>query len=207
MKGAFRFLASTLSVGFFAVLPILLCYLLLAQLIDMLMVLTSPIVDLLPDLSFAGISDRQLVAVVLLVVLLLVVGLLARTGGGQWAGRWLDRTLLRSLPLYELLRNLATRLSGDENVFRFRPALVTIRPGVRELGFVVEEPANGDYTVFMPSAPTPTIGSVRIISAENLLVLDVPAMRMLGCIASWGDGAAALLKAARPEKTGQQGRS
>ena len=153
MKSALRFLASTLTVGVVALLPILLCHLLLGQLVDLVLVLSTRILDLLPDLSFAGLTDRQLVAVVLLVALLLVVGLIAQTRIGQRTGTWFERTFLGRLPLYELLRSLASRLSGAEDVVRFPPVSVTVRPGVLELGFIVEDSADGAYTVFIPRRP------------------------------------------------------
>jgi uncharacterized membrane protein len=191
-----RFLAHTLAFGFFAALPLLLVYLLLGQLIDLVFVLTTPILDLLPALGMGDAVRQQLAAVALLVLLLLALGLAARTGSGQSLGRWLERSFLQRLPLYDLLRNLAKRLSGAEDVFSFRPAMVLVQPGIRLLGFIVEEHENGDYTIFLPLAPTPTVGTVYVASAERVSVLHAPATRALSCIASWGDRTAAVLNEA-----------
>jgi uncharacterized membrane protein len=188
-----RWLTSTLALGLFAVLPVLLLYLLLGQLIDMLLVLTTPVLDLLPEIGLTDATQRQVVAAVLLIGLLLLVGLFAQTGIGRRAGSWLERTFLHRLPLYELLRSLSTRLSGGEDAATFRPATVSILPGVRSLGFIVEEHASGSFTVFVPFAPTPTFGSIYIVEPDRVRFVDGKARAALSCVASWGDGTAALV--------------
>jgi uncharacterized membrane protein len=193
MKSPIRFLASTLAIGFFAVLPVLLFYLLLGQLVDMLLVLTTPVLDLLPDTRLGDATQRQVVATALLIGLLLLVGIAAQTGPGRRTGHWFERNVLHRLPLYALLRNLSTRLSGEQDASKFRPATVTILPGVRSLCFIVEEHASGDFTVFVPFAPTPTLGSIYVVEHDRVIFVEGKARQALSCVASWGDGTAALV--------------
>jgi uncharacterized membrane protein len=193
MKRIGRFLLRHIVIGFFAMLPVLLLYLLLGQLFDMAIALTTPITDVLPDSAFSDAVQQHFIAAVLLVMILGLVGLAARTELGTTICERLERRYLKRLPLYEMLRNLAGSLSGNEAVTGYRPALVTIGAGVRTLAFIIEEHTNGDYTIFVPLAPTPGVGQIQIVSATTIHLLDAPAMQALNCIMNWGDGTAALL--------------
>jgi len=194
-----------LTTGFFALLPVLLIYLLIGQLLDMLMALTTPILDILVLEGFS--ANRRLTAALLLLLLIVLAGLAALTQFGRRFGSWLEETVLSRLPLYSMLRNLASRLSGDEGLTSFHPALVTTWPHMRAIAFVVEEHANGDYTIFMPIAPAPSLGYVHIMSREHVEILDVPARAALSAVLSWGDGAEAALAAAKGQGPESQPRS
>jgi uncharacterized membrane protein len=197
-----RWLLRVFGIGFFTVLPVLLIYLLIGQLFDMMMSLTQPILDFLPDSSVLNF-DAQLLAVILLLGLLLIVGLAALTGPGRALGEWLEQNLLSKLPLYDMFRNLASRFAGEKGVSHFTPALVKTWPNMRTFAFVVEEHADGNYTIFMPIAPTPSVGYVSVIAREDVELLDVPAQQALSAVLSWGDGAeAALRKASQPAANG-----
>ena len=201
MKSALK----TLGIGFFAVLPVLIVYLLIGQLFDMLMALMTPLNDLLPETGIVLHASKSTRAAIGLVALLLLVGIAAQTRTGRKAGDWVQRSLLNRLPLYPMLRSLAQGLSGDEYLDKFRPALVATWPNLRTFAFVMEEHANGDCTIFMPIAPTPNVGYVSVVGREHLQMLDVPARKALGAVLSWGDGAAAVLAAAQVSVQGSRG--
>jgi uncharacterized membrane protein len=187
-------LVKVFATGFFAVLPVILVYLLVGQLLDMMMVLTVPILDFLPE-GGAFDLDAQVLAVVLLLALLFLIGLAALTGPGQRLGDWVERTALSKVPLYDMFRNLASRLGGDEKLSHFKPALVRTWGNMQTFAFVVEEHANGDYTIFIPIAPTPSVGYVSIIGPDDVRLLDVPASKALSAVLSWGHGAAEAVQA------------
>ena len=193
MKSALK----ALGIGFFAVLPVLIVYLLIGQLFDLLLALAAPLNDLLPATGIVLHLSMPLRAAIWLVALLLLVGIAAQTGTGRKVGDWVERSLLNRLPLYPMLRSLAQGLSGDEDLDKFRPALVATWPNLRTFAFVVEEHANGDCNIFIPIAPTPNVGYVSVVGRGHLQMLDVPARKALGAVLSWGDGAAAVLDADR----------
>ena len=185
----------TLAIGFFAVLPVLIVYLLIGQLFDLLLALAAPLNDLLPATGIVLPLSKPLRATICLVALLLLVGIAAQTRTGRKVGDWVERSLLNRLPLYPMLRSLAQGLSADEELAKLRPALVTTWPNLRTFAFVVEEHANGDCTIFMPIAPTPNVGYVSVVGREHLRMLNLPAGKALGVVMSWGEGAAAALGA------------
>jgi uncharacterized membrane protein len=121
MKRIGRYLLRHIVIGFFAMLPVLLLYLLLGQLFDMAIALTTPITDVLPDSAFSDAVQQHFIAAVLLVMILGLVGLAARTELGTTIGERRERRYLKRLPLYEMLRNLAGSLSGNEAVTGYRP--------------------------------------------------------------------------------------
>lgn len=61
--------------------------------------------------------------------------------------------------------------------------------------FIVETLENGQYTVFVPSAPTPMAGSIYILPAERVHPVDIPFTKAIGVISKWGDGAGEFLRA------------
>lgn len=193
-----RSLLRVLGTGLFAVLPVLLIYLLLGQLFEMMMVLTVPIMDFLPEGGPSDLSN-QTVAVVLLLLSLLIVGLAALTAPGKRFGDWLERKALNRIPLYDMFRKLSSRLGGNDQLTQFKPVLVRTWPTTRTFAFVVEEHTNGDYTVFLPIAPTPGVGYVCVMSRRDVQPLKAPASEALSAIVSWGHGAEAALRAAPAE--------
>jgi len=77
---------------------------------------------------------------------------------------------------------------------QLQPALIGTDPGTDLLGFIVEEHAGGKFTVLVPLAPTPGVGTLQIVSREKVQKLEVPMKEALGAILNWGAGTEALLK-------------
>ena len=188
-----NWLLKSLGLGLLALLPVLLIYLLVGQLVDMFVALTAPLQDVLPERAWVLPGGRTLRSVFWLIVVLLLVGMAARTAIGRRIGDWFERGVLRKLPLYSMLRGLTRALSEDEDLDRFRPALVTTWPHMQMFAFVVEEHANGDYTIFMPIAPTPNIGYVGVVGRAHVELVDVAPRAAMSAVLSWGDGAEAAL--------------
>ena len=179
--------------GFFVVLPVLLAGLVLEKIYHVLEAVILPLVDALPGEIFHNPVIRGFVIIIAIVALLLLVGLLARTRKGQVIGRWLEARCLNRLPFYAMLRNIASGLAGKEDEKSLRPVIVTVQPGLQQLGLLVERHADGSGTVFFPSSPNPGSGSVLIVEASLIRELHVPAHRIFNCLSSWGYGTTAVL--------------
>ena len=67
--------------------------------------------------------------------------------------------------------------------------------------FLIEELADGRFTVFVPSVPTPFAGAVYILSRERVHPLEVPFTQALQSISRWGSGSKELVAAMKPEPT------
>lgn len=51
---------------------------------------------------------------------------------------------------------------------------------------IVERHADGSCTVFVPSAPTPAMGAIYILSAGRVYEVDVPLVQLAACVSKWG---------------------
>jgi uncharacterized membrane protein len=56
------------------------------------------------------------------------------------------------------------------------------------VGFVVEEHEGGDRTVFVPLAPTPSVGRVYIVQEAQIRRLQGSMGPALGAVMQWGVG-------------------
>ena len=156
----------------------------------------EPIAKLVPQ-HFVG---ENLVALVLLLVICFGTGLLVRTKLGEWLGRWLEQRIFDRVPGYTLFRSLTRRLTGREEGQSFQPALVEIEEALMP-AFIIEKHADGQFTVFLSSSPTPMAGAIYILSPERVHPVDVPLRKAMVCITKWGAGAAEMRTAMRPGKT------
>ncbi len=199
MKNLPKLALSKIVDGFLLLLPFLLTYLMMGQLFDGMMALATPIADVLPIGVFTTIWALRFAAAGLLVIICLFVGLAMETPAARSVGKWIEDKFLNRIPPYVILRSLARRISGRDVPDQLQPALVSIGPEIRTLAFIVEEHTDGYFTVFVPLAPTPGVGTLQIVNSSKVDKLDSSIKDALGCIMNWGTGIEALLK---PKKAG-----
>jgi uncharacterized membrane protein len=160
--------------------------------------LVMPLVERLPH----HFRFPTLIASLLLFLACLVAGLLAQTRAGRVAGTSLEGAILNRIPGYSMVRSITRRIGNVDETERFAPALAEMEDALVP-AFVVEEHADGRYTVFVPSAPTPGVGAIYIIARERVHMVDLPFLKTVMCVSSWGVGCVELLKSMRhaPEST------
>ena len=66
------------------------------------------------------------------------------------------------------------------------------------MGFQIEDNGNGSITVFIPTVPTITIGTLYVVDSERVKKLDVSTMEFIDCISEWGVGSRALFDREAP---------
>jgi uncharacterized membrane protein len=195
-----EFIKSTLLSGVVVMLPLGLVFLIVLKIVDLLGPLATLLVEYLPyHLRFP-----DLIASLLLLLACLVAGLVAQTRAGQGLGTSLESAILNRIPGYSMVRSITRRIGNAEESEKFAPAFVELESTLVP-GFVVEEHADGRCTVFVPSAPTPGVGAIYIISRERVHLVDAPFLKTVKCVTSWGVGAAELLQVMRrpPDSTKQ----
>jgi uncharacterized membrane protein len=194
-----EFIKSTLVSGVLVILPLGLGAMVLLKIVDMLRPLATLLVEWIPH----GFRFPNLIVLLLLLLVCLAAGLLAQTRAGRGAGTSLEGVLLNRIPGYSLVRSLTRRIGNAEESEKFAPALVEIEDALVP-AFVVEEHADGRYTVFVPSAPTPAVGVVYIIARERVHIVDAPFMKTVRCVSSWGVGSKDLVLAMRDSRESAQ---
>jgi uncharacterized membrane protein len=188
-----EFLKAILISGVLVILPFGLAAMILLKVVEMIRPLAAALASWMPH----GLRFPTLIASLILLLVCLAVGLLAQTRAGRGAGASLESVILNRIPGYSMVRSLTRRIGNVEESEEFSPALVEIEDALVP-GFVVEEHTDGRYTVFIPSAPTPAVGTVYIIARERVHILDASFIKTVKCVSSWGVGSKELLRAMRP---------
>lgn len=194
MRVAREFITSTIVGGLFIVVPLYLAVLLLLKGMQTVRVLVQPVATLLPE----WLPAEGLFSLLLVLAICFVVGMVVRTQAGH-AIRERVEVYFEKLPGYELLRSLTRRLAGDTEQAAWKPALVEIEEALVP-AFVIEEHADGQFTVFVPSVPTPFAGTVYVIGRARVHVVDVPFTQAVRSISRWGSGSEKLVAAMRKDR-------
>lgn len=194
MKTLAEFFKTTLIGGVLVILPVYVAILLLAKMVGGLLALLAPVTAGIP----AGLQFRQIAAILLLVVACFIVGLIVRTGPGLRAKNACERAVLERLPAYGFLRGLARQLTGHGDEHTMEPCLAEIEEALVP-AFIVEDLGDGQYTVLVPSAPTPMAGSIYILPKERVHPVDIPFTKAIGVFSKWGTGAGDFVRARKPQ--------
>ena len=184
----------TLIAGALVLVPIYLAVLMLLKATQSLMGLVRPVTALVPE----WVPAERLLSLGVILIACFFVGAVVRTRMGRIARDRIEKSLFERVPGYGLFRSLAQRLAGqgEENVWK--PALAEIEDALVP-AFIVEELADGRFTVFVPSVPTPFAGAVYVLSRERVHPVDVPFTEAIKAVSRWGAGSAQLVAAMRDE--------
>jgi len=191
MRSLAEFTKTTLVGGVLIILPLYVSLLLLAKVVSSLLAMVGPITNRVVP---AWVEFREALAIVVLVGICFVAGLVVRTGPGLRAKNLLEQTVLERLPGYAVLRGLAGRFAGQGSESPFAPALVEIEEALVP-ALVIERLPDNSYTVLVPSVPTPMAGSLYILPAERVHLVDVPITFALKVFSKWGTGAGEFVQA------------
>jgi hypothetical protein len=113
-----------------------------------------------------------------------------------------ESAILNRIPGYAMLRSFTRRIGNIEESEKFAPAFAEIEDALVP-AFVVEQHEDGRYTVFVPSAPTPGVGTIYIIAKDRVHLVDAPFLKTVKCISRFGAGSRELLQAMRAPETTQ----
>jgi len=187
MKSLREFVVSALVGGIFIVVPVYLAIVLLLKGMQSAARLVKPFAAMLPD----GLPAEGVLSLLLVLLVCFVVGAAVRTRAGRAARERMER-----LPGYGLLRSLTQRLAGDTAESAWQPAMAEIEDALVP-AFIIEALADGRYTVFVPSIPTPFAGAVYVLGRERVHPVDVPFTQAVRAISRWGSGTGELVAAMR----------
>lgn len=179
-KSVFR---TNVIYGLLFLVPTAIIFLLLAKIVEILEKLAVPL-NLESNIS---VIVAIMLGVLLLLLLCFVVGSFVRTRIGSWSLERLERKVLNQIPGYEIISNVLKGFAEKRTVYP--AAMVQLYgPGTAVLGFMMEENENGSLTIFVPSAPTLTVGSLHVVDRERVTILEADNMDVTNCISQWGIG-------------------
>jgi uncharacterized membrane protein len=199
MHSLYQFLKTTVIGGLVVLVPVALSGYIISALIAKVQSVLSPTAKVLHVESVLGTAVVEVAAVLLVVAACFLFGLLVRTATGQTIGSWLEERILHVLPGYQLMKKVSVQFAGGSDAAQWKPVLVSL--GVsRHVGFLVEENSSDDVTVFVPFAPTVSIGAVHIVKSELVDKLDAPMGKVFDCITQLGTGSSQLISMAEREE-------
>lgn len=191
MKRFGQVLLVTLVRGILFLVPIVLVAVLAREGYQFLVKLFQPLTAWLQADRVFGLLAEDVMAILALTLVFLVAGLFVGTRSGRVMSDRLERTILYRVPGYLMARGVAGGFPGLEMGSAFAPVLVQLDDGWA-FALLVERQPEGFCTVFLPSAPSPTSGDVRIVGADRVRPLEVSMLALLGCLTRSGSGGGAL---------------
>lgn len=186
MQNIFSHIKNAVIDGFFALLPFLLIILVLEETFSLIDNITQPLVDKLPGNEFLGIGLSSWIVFGIILVTFLLVGLLSRSRVGEQIGNWVDDNIMRHIPGYQLLKSISQQFSGKGKELLLSPALFTTDMGTWMFAFILDEYENDYYSLFVPSAPTPMVGTVQYVPKSRVKKIDVPPGHVVDSLMQWG---------------------
>ena len=184
-KSVFR---TNVIYGVLVLVPLAVIVLLLAKIVEILEKIAEP----LNLQSATSVIGAIVLAVLLVLILCFVVGVFVRTRLGSWSLERFEQTILRQIPGYEIISNALKGFAEKKTAYR--AALVRLYgPGTGVLGFIMEENDNDSVTVFVPSVPTLTMGSLHVVDRERVTMLEAGSIDVTNCISQWGIGSNKIL--------------
>jgi uncharacterized membrane protein len=203
MKYARDFITSTVIGGLFIVVPAYLAILLLLKGMKSVAALVRPVAALVPD----WLPAENLLSLLVVLGVCFIVGAAVQTPVGRALRERVERLFFERLPGYGLLRSLTQRLAGDGEERTWQPALAELEDALVP-AFIIEELADGRFTVFVPSVPTPFAGAVYVMERARVHILDIPFTKAISSISRWGSGSKDLVAAMQgtPARAGEPSR-
>ena len=185
-----RSLGAKLIAGVMVVVPVYLGVLLVLKVTKHLADLLKPVTALLPG----WLPGDQILALLPFLAICFLVGVAIGTSAVRDIERRIEHSLFEKIPGYTLFRSLTQRLVGESQDEAYKPALADIEHALVP-AFIIEEHADGRYTVFVPAVPTPLAGAVFFLTADRVHPLDIAFTQALRTVSRWGAGCKDLVAA------------
>jgi uncharacterized membrane protein len=172
MKRLRTFVSITLIGGFMVVLPIVIFVWMVEWLLGVVRELVRPLSHWLVQQTALSHYLADLIGVMLVLSICFLIGLFIKTSVGEWVHDRIDAWLTRLAPGYKTIREIVSQLLGGEGNTSLlkgevcRAYVMGRAAGVSVTAIVTAKHSNGDYTVYVPTAPIPTSGFVYHLSGE-----------------------------------------
>lgn len=163
-----RTIKTTLVGGVIFLVPVGIVLLVLQEVVDLALVVASPLADLFPRDDVFGIAMASVIAWVLVLLICYLFGLLATTRANAYSKK-MDEKLAQIVPGYRLLK---TRISALLNVDDDTNVLKVVEVhqfDAMRWAMEVERSEDGQTAlVYYPGAPNPNNGSLQVVPVEQL---------------------------------------
>jgi uncharacterized membrane protein len=154
--------------------------------VDIALKAIMPVFDWLPDKSVGGVSLTVVMAFLTLLGACFLAGLLAETAIIRGLGERAERIAL-FIPGYALMKNVGANLVGIEGKRPVKTVLVRFEASF-QLGFLMETLADGRHVIFVPGVPRALVGTLHVVAADRVQLLDMSVSTALDVLSRLGIG-------------------
>ena len=190
-----KFFKSALVNGLVILLPVVLVFIALKEILAMLVGIATPIADLFPAGTFDHVKETNIIAVLLIVSMALILGILSKIKPGRVIGHGIEKHTLYKIPMYRMLKSLVGAFLDLETEDSFKPAFLNNDLGDLEPIYVIEDRGRPRVVVLVPWAPTAFAGSVKLVQRERIHYLNVTLDEFSLSLTHLGTGMSELLPA------------
>lgn len=169
----FKFLKNAFLRGLVILIPVVLVYLTLRELLEVMIAIATPIADMFPGDWIRKEDPENLIALILIVLTALLLGIIWSLKPTRRIAGWLESRSLDHVPLYRIMKSLVGALLDLEDEKSFKPACWHHDDGSLEPIFVIGEHGPDMYVVMQPWTPTPFAGSMRVVPREQVELIPV----------------------------------
>jgi uncharacterized membrane protein len=164
----FRFLKNALVIGLVILIPVVVVYITIRELVQIMIGFATPIADLLPHGFVREDDPVELVAVILIVLTALLLGLLWTLPLTRHGAEWLEDKTIGKLPMYRMLKSLVAAFLDLEGEKAFQPAILNHEDGTLEPIFVIEDHGADHFVIMQPWTPTTFAGSIKLAPRDRV---------------------------------------
>jgi uncharacterized membrane protein len=168
-----NFLKSAVVNGLVIIIPLILVFLAIKEIIGLMINVATPIADMFPAGTFDNVRETEILAALLILGTAFILGVLSKIRAGRAIGRGIERYSLNKVPMYRMLKSLVGAFLNLENEDSFKPAFIKNSSGDMEPCYVIEDRGRPRVVVLVPWAPTAFAGSVRLVTRESIQYLPV----------------------------------
>jgi uncharacterized membrane protein len=186
MKSLLQFIRATLSGGILFLLPVVLVIMMLSKAHQMMVKLSGPLANLMPE-RILGLDGSRILALLLLILICFIAGLFIKSKRVKKQLTKMEDNLLVFIPGYQLLKSITADTLGESDEKGLKPVMVKDGDGWK-IGFLVEE-KNGLSTVFIADAPSHDAGEVIIFPTELVKSIPLPSNKVILSLKNYGKGA------------------
>jgi len=197
-----KFLKEVVINGLAILIPLVLLYLAIKEIIALMISIATPIADLFPTGTFDHVKETEIIAALLILGVAFALGLLSKIKAGQTIGRGIEKYSLNKISMYRMMKSLVGAFLDLENEKSFKPAFIENASGDMDPCYVIEDRGRPRVVVLMPWAPTAFAGSVKLVPRESIHYLPVTLDEFSLSLTHLGVGMSELLPA---RSSGTQG--
>ena len=168
-----EFLKNALLRGLVILIPAVLVFITLRELVEIMIGFATPIADLFPRGWIREGDPVGFIALLLILLFALALGLIWSAAPTRRAAEWLERKSLHQVPMYRMVKSLVAAFLDLEEKNSFKPACWRHDDGSLEPIFVIEDCGDDMFVVLQPWTPTPFAGSIRVVPRIQVDLLPV----------------------------------